>query len=56
MLCEMVTVASIAISHVRPAGRASKVCLSALLRRAAREGAVVVDLRNGRVYLPPRNV
>ena len=47
--CELVAV--VALTFTRTATHAQpvkKVCLAALIRRARREGAVVIDMRDGR--------
>ncbi len=52
MLCELVTVA--ALHTTKPGAQLRKVCFAALLQRARREQAIVVDMRGRRVrvYLP----
>ena len=54
MTCELVTAIALATTHAKPVTRVRQVCLAALIRKAAREGAIVVDFPRKRVILPPQ--
>lgn len=53
MTCELVTAVTLATTTARPITRVRRLCLAALIRQAAREGAIVVDFKHKRVIMPP---